>query len=352
MGPLLQYPPGPPPNYASQAGLPEGRPTCFKTSLVLHQNPVPVKLNRMPARLPASTPVRSPSQLMLSANQVEYVAVPRWAAVPWLWHGFSTRRGGLTQAYCCPGAPGELNLGFTPEDNRDIVLWNRQRFAEAVSGDRTVPIATLRQIHSGLHVIVDSTVSVVAPVCQGDGIMTDQVGILLGVQTADCVPVLVADRRRKVVAAFHAGWRGTVQRIVESGIHRMCLEFAAHPADMTAAIGPAIGPCCYSVGKDVFTEFTECFDYAESLFSKVDTKETDSASALTPGDPVHAPGEFALHLDLFEANRRQLVDAGLPPESIVCVGGCTACQQQLFYSHRASRGRAGRMLSVIGIRPE
>jgi YfiH family protein len=230
--------------------------------------------------------------------------------------------------------------------------------AEAVSGKPATPIVMLRQIHSGLLVIPTlATAGRPSPTaCKGDGLITQQPGILIGVQTADCVPVLVADRNRKVVAAFHAGWRGTVKRIVENGIGRMRLEFGSRPQDLIAAIGPAIGPCCYSVGEEILSEFESQFPYAPQLFHEV--HDTDPVRTrypmlfLTQCAPGHSPMGPSLHLDLIEANRRQLVAAGLKPAAIQSTGGCTACQRQTFFSHRASGGRAGRMLSVIGIRPD
>ena len=138
---------------------------------------------------------------------------------------------------------GELNLGFTPDDQRENVLRNRQLLAEALTGDPTTPLATVRQIHSNV-LVVGGPASACSepgkPLGKGDGLMTDQPGVLLGIQTADCIPVLVADRRRRAVAAFHAGWRGTVKRIVENGIGRMRMEFGSRPEDLVAAIGPGI----------------------------------------------------------------------------------------------------------------
>jgi YfiH family protein len=164
---------------------------------------------------------------------------------------------------------------------------------------------------------------------EADGIMTSRNGVLLGVQTADCIPVLVVDPVKRAVAGFHAGWRGTVARIVEFGVVRMAEEFGSDPANLMAAIGPGIGPCCYTVGDEVWTRFKESFSYADSLFAR-------------NGDE--------LRLDLVETNRRQLLSAGLMAEAISVVGGCTSCRPELFYSHRASGGHAGRMMAVIGIR--
>jgi purine-nucleoside/S-methyl-5'-thioadenosine phosphorylase / adenosine deaminase len=302
----------------------------------------------------------------VAANGVQWLSVPAWeqrgqGRIPWLWHGFSTRRGGLSYCYRGENAmgqlnPGELNLGFTTEDEAETVAANRRLLVEAITGNPETPLVTLRQFHSNVVVIAGGTSGLPAAGPKADGMMTDEPGVLLGIQTADCIPVLLADRQRRVVAAFHAGWRGTVRRIVESGIGRLRLEFGSRPEDLTAAIGPGIGACCYSVGEEVLSEFESQFAYARELFHDVDS--TDAVRKrypmlfLTQRAPGHsALGPF-LHLDLVEANRRQLLDAGLKARAIHIVGGCTNCQTEVFFSHRASRGHTGRMLSVIGIRAE
>jgi hypothetical protein len=304
---------------------------------------------------------------VVAPNGVEWIPVPAWRSIPWLWHGFSTRRGGLTTAYARESDPPELNLGFTPDDQRDTVLRNRRLFADAISGNAGTQLITMRQIHSSVIVLAgdqphkrsaglpagrSGDLQVPAP-CKGDGLMTSQPGVLLGVQTADCTPVLVADRKRKVVAAFHAGWRGTVKRIVENGVGTMRIQFGSRPEDLIAAIGPGIGPCCYQVGEELLSEFESQFSYARELFHEV--YDTDPVRTkypmlfLTQRAPGHSPIGPSLHLDVAEANRRQLLAAGLRPEAIQVLGGCTSCHRELFFSHRGSRGRAGRMLSVIGI---
>jgi YfiH family protein len=291
----------------------------------------------------------------VSANGVEWLPVPTWNRIPWLWNGFSTRRGGFSRAYCADGASGELNLGFTPDDNRENVLRNRILLAEAITGNRATPLAMLRQIHSNVLVIGDpSAYGEGKTLGKGDGLMTDRPGVLLGIQTADCIPVLVADRRRRVVAAFHAGWRGTVKRIVENGIGRMRMEFGCRPEDMIAAIGPGILACCYAVGEEVFSEFESQFAYGAELFREVydaDPVRTKYPMLfLTQRAPGHSPIGPSLHVDLIEANRRQLVAAGMKADAIGVVGACTNCHPEMFFSHRGSHGRCGRMLSVIGIR--
>ena len=194
-----------------------------------------------------------------------------------------------------------------------------------------------------------------SPGCKGDGLITAEPGLLLAIQTADCIPVLVADRKQRIVAAFHAGWRGTVQRIVELGVGKMRLEFGSKPRDLIAAIGPGIGACCYAIGEEVLSAFESQFTYGRALFQEI--FDTDPVRTkypmlfLTQRAPGHSPIGPSLHLDLIEANRRQLLDAGVKPGAIRVVGGCTNCRPDLFFSHRASQGHAGRMMSVIGLRP-
>ena len=294
----------------------------------------------------------------LSANGVGLLQIPAWrdkkALNRWLWHGFATRIGGVSRAYCAEEAPGELNLGFTASDPRENVSENRSLLAEAVTGDRATPLVSLRQFHSNLVVAADEKDAGRSPVAKADGAITATPGLLLAIQTADCIPVLVADRKRRVVAAFHAGWRGTVKRIVELSVGRMRLQYGSRPEDLIAAIGPGVGQCCYAVGEEVLSEFESQFSYARALFREVfdadPVHQKYPMLFLTQRAPGHSPIGPALHLDLVEANRRQLLDAGLKPAAISATGGCTSCHTHLFFSHRASKGHAGRMMSVIGIR--
>jgi hypothetical protein len=291
----------------------------------------------------------------VAANGVHWLPVTGWN-LPWLWSGFSTRLGGLSRAYCSEDASGELNLGFTSDDDRETVTRNRRLLAEAVTGNPATPLISVRQFHSNLLVVADAGDAAREQPRKADGILSAQPGLLLGVQTADCVPVLVADRKRRVVGAFHAGWRGTVKRIVETGVGRMRLEFGSRPADLIAAIGPGIGPCCYSVGEEVLSEFESQFAYGRELFHEVYDSDTLRLRYpmlfLTQCAPGHGPAGTRLHVDLIEANRRQLLDCGISPKSIQVVSGCTQCNPGLFFSHRGSGGRTGRMMAVIGIRDE
>jgi hypothetical protein len=276
---------------------------------------------------------------------------------PWLRHGFSTRAGGISTVYCPAAAAADteapavapasdLNLGWTGEDAPEFVAENRRRFVQAVwprAGKAGGPkLITVRQIHSAVTLVVpaaaeggEALVSETGrALCEGDGLITASPGILLGVQTADCVPVLVVDTARRIVAAFHAGWRGTVARIVEHGVTRMQREFGSRPESLMAAVGPSIGACCYVVGAEVHNAFHTNFHYADALFRS-------------------APGTAQYTVDLWEANRRQLLTAGVAAERITVVGECTGCaglpEARRYFSHRLERGFTGRMLSVIGV---
>ena len=274
-------------------------------------------------------------------NGLEVLKVEGWKQYEWLLHGFSTRDGGISQVY----GGSTLNLGWTKEDDSTSVTENRRRFLRAVCGEHSGSVLVgVRQVHSSIVRVVKKGDGALEgrlqtqqgkALLEGDGLITDVPGVLLGVGTADCVPVLVVDVTKRVVAAFHAGWRGTVARIVERGIAMMQQEYGSQAGDMVAAVGPSIGPCCYTVGEEVCSEFGRQFGYAKELF--VRTADT---------------GE--VRLNLWEANRRQLLDARVTEARITMMGECTACTRSQtgamrYFSHRAQHGIAGRMLNVVGV---
>ncbi len=190
----------------------------------------------------------------------------------------------------------------------------------------------------------------------GDGLVTNIPGVIVAVQAADCLPIILADRKRRAVGVFHAGWRGTVQRIVEKGVGEMRKCFGSDPRHLVAAIGPGVQGCCYEVGDEVRTRFDAQFAYAETLFREV--KESDPVREkypllfLTARAPGHSELPVKLFLDLVEANRRQLLDAGVPAMNIDTTALCTACHTDLLFSFRAEEGVTGRMMAAAGIRPE
>ena len=272
--------------------------------------------------------------------------------LPWLVHAFSTRHGGVSRVY----GGNALNLGFTKHDSRAAVERNRDLFLKELgvaNGRRSWPLISLRQIHSDLIHRVDRTPQ--QPLT-GDGLVTDTPGLLVAVQTADCLPVILVDRKRRAVGVFHAGWRGTVKRIVEKGVGEMRKYFGSDPRNLVAAIGPGVQGCCYEVGEEVRTRFQAQFAYASSLFREV--KESDPVREkypmlfLTSRAPGHSELPVKLFLDLVEANRRQLLDAGVLARNIEATAPCTACHTELLFSFRAEKGITGRLMAAAGINPE
>jgi len=215
---------------------------------------------------------------------------------------------------------------------RETVLYNRQRLLRSVCGHE-LPLAILRQVHSDR--VFKASRPLLTDPPQGDGWVTDEPDLLVAIQTADCLPVLLVDPEQRVVAAVHAGWRGTLQRITAKAVHRMQTDFGSRPGNCLAVVGPAIRRCCYEVGDEVVEAFTKEFERSASFFS-----ETPSAKATRANSQC---------VDLAEACRSQLLDAGMVAENIFTDGPCTACERERFFSHRANAGQAGRMMSVIGI---
>jgi YfiH family protein len=259
------------------------------------------------------------------------VKVPGWERYAWLRHGFSTRQGGVSRVYG-GGEHGDLNLGFTGDDDPDAVRENRRRFAaEAGRDDQDFPLIAVRQVHgTEVKVVREGETGLVDQggrgLIEADGLMTAAAGVILAVQVADCVPVLVVDTRQRVVAALHAGWRGTVAGMVARAVDKMEREFGSEPDDMIAAVGPSIGPCCYEVGEEVRAAFEEAYGDPEGLFR-------------------------GRNLNLWEANRRQF---GLPPGAVSIVGECTGCTlladgRRKYFSHRMEHGFTGRAMGVVGV---
>jgi polyphenol oxidase len=283
-------------------------------------------------------------------QRVPVLRSPDLTKISWLVHGFSTRKGGTSPAY----GGGSLNLGFTGEDTRARVEANRKKFliaAGATNGSQAWPLVALKQIHSDLIHVVRSRA---ARQFVGDGLVTDLPGVALAVQTADCFPVILADRRTHAVGVFHAGWRGTVKRIAEKGLGIMRLEYGTLPADVTAAIGPGIGRCCYKVGEELKAEFESQFSYSRELFHEVfesdPVREKYPMLFLSARAPGHSDFGPQIHLDIADANRRQLLAAGVPESQIDVMKHCTSCESKTLFSYRAERGKTGRMMVLAGIK--
>lgn len=267
-------------------------------------------------------------------------------------YGFSTRLGGFSSVY----GTDTLNLGFTGQDRRSAVVRNRDAFLRALhAADRKGvpwPLVTLRQIHSD---IIHRVSNVPKNALVGDGLVTNKPGLIIGVLTADCLPIVILDPRTAAVGVFHAGWRGTLHRIAEKGVGELRRAFRSFPGDLHAIIGPGIGKCCYQVGIEVRTKFESQFSYAPELFHEI--KESDPVRErypllfLTARPPGHSELPVQLFLDLAEANRRQLLAVGISARNIQTLKLCTSCNTDRLFSHRKENGSTGRMLGVAGIRP-
>jgi YfiH family protein len=303
--------------------------------------------------VPTGAPVKT-----LRKSKLNILRAKQLKEVPWLVHGLSTRAGGFSRVY----RQGDLNLGFTKDDSRAAVERNRAEFLRtlgAISRARRRstksptlwPLITLRQVHSDIIRCVDS---IPDESLVGDGLISAMPGALLAIQTADCLPVMIVDMKRHAVGVFHAGWRGTVKRIVEKGVGEMVRCFGSRPKDMKAAIGPGIQGCCYEVGEEVRTKFESQFSYGASLFREV--KDSDPVREkypllfLTARAPGHSELPKKIFLDLVEANRQQLIAAGVSKMNIETSSLCTNCHPELLFSYRAEKGKTGRMMAVAGIR--
>ena len=298
----------------------------------------------------APPPSGNPGWIVRRAGAMQIMESRALGKLGWLVHGFSTRPGGESNM---DGKPA-LNLGFTEWDERARVEKNRSAFVAALSA-RKMPLVTLRQFHSDvIHVAIPPKLSVEdAP--NADALVTRAPELLLGVQTADCVPILLADTRQRVVAAIHAGWRGTLARIAVKTLGRMRMEFGTRAGDVVAALGPAIGRCCYEVGPEVAqafaTQFSGAADWFDGPFEQLSHGEEPLwLPWLTMMPPGHVPPPPRVQLDLRASNRWQLMDAGVPESQIEVSDLCTACRADLLFSYRREGAKTGRMMAVISVR--
>ena len=280
-----------------------------------------------------------------SSRGLQLLQIPAFSKLPWLVHGFSSKPGGVS----IQDTQKVLNLGFTDWDTKENVLENRRRFQSAL-GATDLKLISLKQIHSDVIHLFDAAP---AEVCQGDASITNRPGLLLAVQTADCVPILLVDPKKRAVAAVHAGWRGTLARIVVKAVGQMQMHFNSKPADLLAAIGPSIGGCCYEVGTEIATQFLSQFLEAPEWFDEFRTgDEPNPVQWLNMMPPGHQPPPKNVLLDLRKANRAQLLGAGLRAPNIFISDLCTACRRDLLFSYRKEGPESGRLMSVIGLRSE
>lgn len=259
-------------------------------------------------------------------QSVKYLECSLAEELNFLVHAFCTRQGGVSG-----GSFASLNVSAREGDNNERVRLNYERIAAAFE----IPVSQfllVQQVHSDSVWILDGegppTANDPPPEC--DAIVTDRPGVALCIKTADCVPVFLVDPIRRVIGAVHAGWKGTALRIVRKTVGKMVERFGVRPADLSAVIGPAIGPCCYEVAIGVYRAMNGHLE-RDTFFRA-------------------CPGKGKWMLDLFLANRLQLVQSGMHAQSIRQADFCTACHPGLFFSHRAQGGSTGRQLNFIMMR--
>ncbi|HXJ05990.1 MAG TPA: peptidoglycan editing factor PgeF [Candidatus Acidoferrum sp.] len=279
-----------------------------------------------------------------ASRGLQLLQVPAFSKLPWLIHAFSTRPGGVSEL----DGQKVLNLGSTDWDSPANVQENRRRFQSA-AGAADLPLITLKQFHSDvIHLFHDAP----SDPCRGDASITNRPNLLLAIQTADCVPILLVDPKKRAIAAIHAGWRGTLARIVAKTLGKMQMHFGTNPRELLAAIGPSIGPCCYEVGTEVATQFLSQFPDAPDYFDEFRSgDEPNPIQWLNMMPPGHQPPPKGVLLDLRKANRSQLLAAGLRTQNIHTIDLCTACRPDLLFSYRKEGPASGRLMSVIAIRP-
>jgi YfiH family protein len=239
-------------------------------------------------------------------------------------NGFSTRLGGVS-----PFPQNDLNLAGFDEDSAANIEDNRRRFLSVFGGD--FRLATAWQVHGDDIKVVADEADVNSSDQKFDGLVSDLRGVLVGVKTADCVPVLVGDPKTGAFAAIHAGWRGTARSIVSKAVDEMKGAFGTNPADLVCAIGPAACGRNYEIGQEVIDAFAKNFSSSDRYFAA-----TRDGHAL---------------VDLHLANKDQLLEKGVPARSIFTSTLCTMERTDLFFSYRVEKkkyGKAGRLLSVIG----
>jgi YfiH family protein len=244
-------------------------------------------------------------------------------------HGFSTRRGGVSQAPF-----DSLNLSLEVKDDAESVRENRRLLLSDLGiGDK--PLVKAKQVHEDHILVIDEEVAARSDFpeglrsCPADALITPLPGIALAVSVADCVPLLLFDPRNRIAATVHGGWRSTAASLPAKVVRKMGEIFETRPEDLVAGIGPSIGPCCYEVDEPVISAFAN----------------------LSPRwqEWVRENGRGHWSLDLAVANRTLLLEAGIPQERIFSSGMCTSCRQEFFFSHRRDSGKTGRMMGVIMI---
>ena len=263
---------------------------------------------------------------------VPYFSFRNLDRIPWIRNAFSTRLGGVSE-----GIYGSMNLNFTRGDDEEKVRRNYELFGKATGlrpenmvmakQTHTTNVLRVNESHMGMGIVRERNFDDI------DGLITDCPGVVLVTAYADCVPLYFVDTVHKAIGLSHSGWRGTVNNMAGVTVNKMEKEFGTDPADLVAFVGPSICVNCYEVGADVADEFAKAYksEVFDGILSIKDEKN------------------MKFRLNLHEANRKNLLNAGLAPDNIMVTDVCTCCNPEILYSHRASRGLRGGLCGFLQI---
>ncbi len=265
-------------------------------------------------------------------GEVAFLTFPEFDRIPFIRNAFSTRIGGVSR-----NEYASMNLGFHRGDADENVIENYRRFCRAAGfGFRTL-VSSSQDHHTFIRRVGrrNRGTGIWKPkdIESVDGLITNETGVTLVTHYADCVPIFLADPVKRAIGLAHAGWRGTAAKIGAAAVEAMGREFGSRPRDLLAGIGPSIGPCCFEVDapvRDVFAALSE----------------------LNPTEFIRDDGGGKFHVDLWEANRRILMQAGVPSEKIAVSGVCTRCNADWLFSHRASGGKRGGLAAFLALKEE
>ena len=262
---------------------------------------------------------------------VPYLSFPMFRDTGLVTDGFSTRLGGVSE-----GCFLSLNLSFDRGDDRAAVAENFRRMGEAL-GVRCEDMVLSQQTHTtNIRIVTDEDrgkgITRERDYTDIDGLITNVPGICLVTTYADCVPLYFLDPAKKVIALSHSGWRGTVGKIGKKTVELMHVKFGSDPADILAAVGPSVCQDCYEVSADVIDRFKEVFDrsvWEELFYEKPDGK---------------------YQLDLWKANEKIFLEAGIRKEHIAVTNVCTHCNSRILYSHRAMGDKRGNLCAFLALK--
>ncbi len=266
---------------------------------------------------------------IVDKGNLKYITFPKLSATGIVRHIFSTRHGGVSTGDCA-----KMNLSFNHSDSRETVLENYNILCGAVGIDVSHLVLSHQTHTNNVKTVTanDCGTGITKPsFTDVDGLITNQSGVALVTQFADCTPLLFCDPVKKVIASSHSGWRGTVKLIGKVTVEKMINDFGCNPEDIIAGIGPCIGQCCYEVDDPVYNEFIKI------PFLNLD-------NIITP----KSNGKYMLNM--VEANRQILINSGIKPENIDVSDICTCCNASDLHSHRATGGKRGNLAAIIELK--